>query len=190
MVEANPEKEAHLKAVARRLGPSVHLRMALLGRGSRSEIPFYAMESGSSVLPENTSFDRKELVLPMTTLDEVIADVALEGPTLLKVDVQGYELEVLRGGSQTLDRSEVVLLEVSLLEYNQGAPLMPEVIAFMDAAGFVPYDVCGQLRRDTDAALFQIDIIFVRPDSPLRAKKPFWNREKAATTGNGGQRPR
>jgi len=180
MVEANPGKKPGLEAIAARLGPSVQLRMALLGPEARAEVPFYAMEAGSSVLPENTTFERKRLALSMTTLDEVSGGTTLEGPVLLKVDVQGYELEVLRGGSQTLARCEVVLLEVSLLEYNQGAPLMPEVVAFMNAAGFVPYDVCGQFRRETDAVLCQIDIIFVRRDSALRAKKAFWNRDLGA----------
>jgi FkbM family methyltransferase len=177
MVEANPDKRPSLEAIAARLGPSVRLRMALLGPESRAGVPFYAMEAGSSVLPENTTFDRKRLALEMSTLDQVSGAATLEGPVLLKVDVQGYELEVLRGGAQTLARAEVVLLEVSLLEYNQGAPLMPEVVAFMDSAGFVPYDVCGQFRRETDAALCQIDIMFVRRDSALRAKKVFWNRD-------------
>ena len=187
MVEANPGKRAGLEAIAARLGPSVRLKMALLGPESRSEVPFYAMEAGSSVLPEDTSFDRKQLALEMTTLDEVSGASTLEGPVLLKVDVQGYELEVLRGGAQTLARSDVVLLEVSLLEYNQGAPLMPEVVAFMNSAGFVPYDVCGQFRRETDAALCQIDIMFVRRDSALRATKTFWNRQPGLGTNGSPQ---
>ena len=172
MVEANPGKQPGLEAVAAKLGPGVRVRMALLGPEPRAEVPFYAMEAGSSVLPENTGFDRVLLALPMTTLDSVSEVVGLQGPLLLKLDVQGYELEVLRGGAATLARAEVVLLEVSLLEYNQGAPLMPEVVAFMSAAGFVPYDICGQLRREPDAALCQIDIMFVRRESALRANKP------------------
>jgi FkbM family methyltransferase len=177
MLEANPAKRPGLEAIAARLGPSVQVRMALLGPESRPDVPFYAMEAGSSVLPEDTNFERKQLALQMSTLDELSGASSLEGPVLLKVDVQGYELEVLRGGAKTLARSEVVLLEVSLLEYNQGAPLMPEVVAFMNSAGFVPYDVCGQFRRETDAALCQIDIMFVRRDSALRARKTFWNRD-------------
>jgi FkbM family methyltransferase len=188
MVEANPAKKEGLEAVAARLGPSVQLRMALLGPEARPDVPFYAMEAGSSVLPENTNFERKQLAMQMTTLDEVSGASTLEGPVLLKMDVQGYELEVLRGGPRTLERSDVVLLEVSLLEYNQGAPLMPEVVAFMNAAGFVPYDVCGQFRRETDAALCQIDIMFVRRDSALRAKKTFWNRDPGSVTNGGAQR--
>ena len=169
MVEANPGKQAGLEAVAARLGPGVRVQMALLGPESRAEVTFYAMEAGSSVLPENTEFDRALLALPMTTLDSVSGAAGLQGPVLLKLDVQGYELEVLRGGARTLALSEVVLLEVSLLEYNQGAPLMPEVVAFMNSAGFLPYDICGQFRRLSDAALCQIDIMFVRKESMLRA---------------------
>jgi len=185
MVEANPLKQEGLQAVAARLGSRVRLRMALLGPEARKEVPFYAMEAGSSVLPEDTGFDRNLLALPMTTLDEVTGAPALQGPVLLKVDVQGYELEVLRGGGKTLAASEVVLLEVSLLEYNQGAPLMPDVVAFMNSAGFLPYDVCGQFRRESDAALCQVDIMFVRRDSPLRARKPFWKRDPTSSAHRG-----
>ena len=185
MVEANPLKQEVLQAVAARLGPRVRLRMALLGPEPRKEVPFYAMEAGSSVLPEDTGFDRNLLALPMTTLDELTGAPAIQCPVLLKVDVQGYELEVLRGGARTLAASEVVLLEVSLLEYNQGAPLMPDVVAFMNSAGFLPYDVCGQFRRESDAALCQVDIMFVRRDSPLRARKPFWKRDPTSAAHRG-----
>ena len=183
MVEGNPEKRVGLEEVAARLGPGVDLRMALLGREGRPAVPFYAMEAGSSVLPEDTGFERTVLTLPMTTLDEVAGAASLEGPVLLKIDVQGYELEVLRGGPRVLDRAEVVQLEVSLLEYNPGAPLMPEVVAYMEANGFVPYDVCGQFRRESDAALVQIDILFVRVNSALRARKQFWARDPGAQRG-------
>jgi hypothetical protein len=73
--------------------------------------------------------------------------------------------------------SHVVILEASLIPYNDGAPLIAGVIAFMDKAGFVAYDFFGGHRRETDNALYQTDIVFTRPDSPLRAKKKFWLTE-------------
>lgn len=39
--------------------------------------------------------------------------------------------------------------------------------------GFTPYDICGQLRRASDRALFQIDMIFVRKESALREHRRF-----------------
>jgi FkbM family methyltransferase len=47
---------------------------------------------------------------------------------LVKMDVQGAELDILMGGNKTITRSKYVLAEVSLLEYNQNAPLMDKVV--------------------------------------------------------------
>ena len=115
--------------------------------------------------------------LPMGTLDSLFRDRSVRHPLLVKLDVQGFELEVLRGGAQILDRAEVVILEAALLPYNKGAPLLSEVILFMEHAGFVVYDFCGQFRRQTDHALFQTDVAFVKEGSDLRAPRKFYLHE-------------
>ena len=63
--------------------------------------------------------------------------------------------------------SEIVQIEVALLNYNEGAPLSAEVTAFMDAAGFAIYDLAGFIRP-TGIDLVQIDILFARKNSALR----------------------
>lgn len=65
----------------------------------------------------------------------------------------------------------------SLDDHNEGAPLFPEVVDFMRDAGFALYDFGGSYRRETDHALFQIDVVFAKKDSPLRASKKFWLNE-------------
>jgi len=177
MVEANPDNRDALEAVGRQLQGRVSVHIALLGAEARQSMPFYVVGTGSSVLREDTSVAKTQIVLPMFTLDQVAADAQLEPPIFLKLDVQGYELEVLRGGLRVLGETEVALLEVSLIEYNQDAPLFADVVEFMNAKGFVLYDICGQHRRQTDHALFQVDVIFVRKDSHLRTRKRFWNSE-------------
>ena len=77
----------------------------------------------------------------MSTLDSVVDERKMTGPILLKADVQGYELEALRGANQTLRKTEVILLEVSTLPYNIGAPLLAEVVAFMAERRFLVYDL-------------------------------------------------
>lgn len=178
MLEANPEKREVLASVAATLG-NASLRMSLLGPEARSDVPFKIVEGGpgSSVLDERTSFPRTTVPMTMTTLDSVVGAAGVRGPFLLKLDVQGYEVEVLKGGARTLAQAEAVLLEVSLLQYNEGAPLFAEVVEYMKGAGFVAYDICGQVRRETDGALFQVDILFVPERSALRASKAFWQHE-------------
>jgi hypothetical protein len=71
----------------------------------------------------------------------------------------------------------VVILETPILPYNQGAPLIDGVIAFMKSSGFAVYDICGQRRRETDAVLFHVDLIFTKESSALRQAKRFWSGE-------------
>ena len=62
---------------------------------------------------------------------------------LIKLDVQGAELDVLRGGARALAAAEVVVMEFGNIgaDWNLGAPSFAEKIAFMDAAGFRPWDI-------------------------------------------------
>jgi FkbM family methyltransferase len=176
LVDGNPANRQPLAATARQFGRSESL-IAVLGPENRDEVVFYVQGTGSSVLPEMTSFERTATRLPMRRLDDVMAEHQYEGPFLLKLDVQGFELEVLRGSLATLRCSEVVILEVSLLPYNKGAPLFLDVVTFMAEAGLVVYDFCGQLRRQSDSTLSQTDLVFTRTNSPLRAHKKFWLAE-------------
>jgi len=135
------------------------------------------MGDGSSVFPEVTSFPRKTVSMATRTLDESIPELA-RSPMLVKLDVQGYELEVLKGSRRVLSLAEVVLLETALLTYNEGSPLFVEVVEFMADKGFVVFDFCGHARRQEDQALFQIDIVFVRERSLLRSRRKFWLEEQ------------
>ena len=142
--------------------------ISLLGAEPQEAVEFHVHDTGSSLFSERSNVPRSSERLVMHTLDEIAgATLQLASPLFLKLDVQGAELEILRGGAKTLAMAEVVQLEVQLLHYNQGAPPAAEVIAFMDRSGFALFDVAGFVRPNgTD--LVQVDLIFVRKDSDLR----------------------
>lgn len=170
MIDANENNRKHLKAAASQIRNSEYC-ITLLGPESKPDVVFQVLGTGSSVLPELSSVSRTERHLAMERLDDLIAARQLEGPSLLKLDVQGYELEVLRGARQTLAGAEIVILETSLVPCNAGAPLFFEVVSFMKDAGFVVYDFCGQSRRESDNTLVQTDVVFARIDSKLRLER-------------------
>jgi hypothetical protein len=76
-----------------------------------------------------------------------------------------------------LRAAELVILETSLLPYNEGGVLFSEVVQFMANHGLVVYDFCGQFRRQTDHTLFQTDVAFARFESELRSPRKFWLNE-------------
>lgn len=168
MVEAQPKKMAHLENVKRMDPGRLLIKNCLLGPETKSAVPFFEMDTGSSVLEENSCQPREKIFLDMTTLDSLLSEFNLQGPLLLKLDVQGFELEVLRGSRIALDAAEFVLLEVSTLNYNRGAPLVAEVLDFMNQRGFVLFDIADLGRKSNDQVLFQMDVLFAKKDSNIR----------------------
>jgi FkbM family methyltransferase len=75
-------------------------------------------------------------MLPTRTLDSVRMQLNWPQPTLVKMDVQGGEQDVLLGMTNTLPGVDHLILELQRVEYNTGAPLAHEVISWLDAQGF------------------------------------------------------
>lgn len=171
LIEALPEKEKYLAKIKMEYS-NVDYEIALLGARPAETVEFYKMNTGSSVFEEQSNVSRETISLPMKTLDQIVSARKINKISLLKLDVQGSEIEVLKGGLNTLRNSDMVLLECSFLQYNKGAPLFNEVLDFMSAQGFFVYDI-GSLFRWKGTALLQADIIFVREDSGLRQR--FFN---------------
>lgn len=173
MCEAQPEKEDFLKKIKAKYPDQIDYHMGLLGSAEKENVPYYLMETGSSVLEENTDYDREITQLPMHTLDNIIRSKSLAQPCFLKLDVQGYEIEVLKGAQELLSKVDIILLEVSILEYNKGAPLIADILAFMNSSGFSVFDITDLKRTSGEHALFQADIFFCRHEHPFRTIKKF-----------------
>lgn len=164
--EANSLKEERLRTLASEIGATFHL--VLMGPEDGKEVSFFVMESGSSVLEENSQLQRKEETRQTARLDTLLAGQSID---FLKLDVQGFELEVLAGAPETLKTAQAVLLEVSLIAINDGAPIMSEVVAFMKQHGFEVLDILEIHHRPLDKATNQVDLLFVPATSPLLADK-------------------
>ena len=89
-------------------------------------------DTGNILLKENTKYyDNSIKVKKQTyTLDEVTEEVG-KSFDLIKIDTQGSELDIIRGGLNTVQKSSYVIMEVSILQYNEGSPLFDEVIEYM-----------------------------------------------------------
>ncbi len=161
----------HLRTLAAS-EPRVRLHQTLLGGEVRAEVPFRELETASSVLAEHAGSGAPVRARPMTTVDEVVErSFGGTAPDLLKLDVQGYELEVLKGAERSLPRMQALLTEVNLLDIHVGVPLLADLVGWLAQRGWVAYDVCALTRRPLDSALWQVDMVFVPADSHLRADK-------------------
>lgn len=102
-------------------------------------------------------------------LDDVYARDNLEYPDLIKMDVQGYELNVLRGARNVLSRARCLVIELCLRDFYQGQPPLWELWQFLDEQRYVMVDHGYELRaRTSPCELLQFDAVFMntRPELP------------------------
>ena len=78
-------------------------------------------------------FPKKETV-KMIRLDDAEIDFEYN---MMNIDVQGYELEVLKGAFETLNKIDYVYTEINRAEVYENAPHVDELDAFLSQYGFV-----------------------------------------------------
>ena len=122
-----------------------------------------AVTDTSSLLPPCGHAERERTAgceLLVRSLDAFVVANRLPEPDLLKLDVQGYELEVLKGTPKMLQRAKAVLCEVSFVPLYKGQCLFADVVTFMSLAGFSLW--AFGLETRTGVALEQTDVLFVK----------------------------
>lgn len=151
---------------------SSHYLNVLLGSEDNKEIDFYISNTvgntGASVYKELTShYDNCTVRKKLTrTLDNYIEELNIDYPDFIKIDTQGSELDILNGGKKCLEHAKMVLLEVSLHQYNKGAPLFAEVINYMDTHNYEVIDIID--NTNINNYLYQVDILFAKKGSGYR----------------------
>lgn len=89
------------------------------------------------------------------------ANGAWDPPFLLKVDVQGFESQVLRGAGETLQRTQLIELELSLEPLYEGGSDYADVLSLVHSAGFRLADVDRVFADSRTGELLQLDALFV-----------------------------
>ena len=109
-------------------------------------------------------------MLPMTTLQDLVNEKIGKGVCIdfLKIDAQGAELDILRGGKEMLPSISILVLEMSLVKYNINGAMFADIFKFLDKNGFSLVDVVDLQRRK--GVLLAIDALFVNKKSPLIEK--------------------
>jgi FkbM family methyltransferase len=95
------------------------------------------------------------------TIDSLAAEHHFAGRFYLKIDTQGYELEVLEGAALTINACAAIEVELSLEQLYEGQTLMPEIVRWLLDHGFNATALWPSFVR-SDGVPLQMDGIFVR----------------------------
>lgn len=124
--------------------------------------------------PDQERYTRR--VLPVRTLDRLIRErPEVAGPYLLKIDVQGGELDVLRGAEQTLAEASMIVLEAQICLFRD---TLPDIVQFLQVRGFALYDITNLSYYQSDGTLYQCLAVFIARRFDFRKMNPWGDPEK------------
>lgn len=128
---------------------------------------------GGSSLKDHVQGDpQRKLEVALKKLDSISDELGFK-PDLVKLDLQGYELEALKGASELLHTTEAFVIEFSCLHAYIDRTTPFDLIKIMHENDYCLYDIVDLIYRPYDNALTGGDFFFLKNDSSLREHKGY-----------------
>ena len=166
MIEANEVHERTLKNMT--IGTDDAYLIATLGDEER-DVTFYTRSDkphteGASYYKENAYWDIPQLVMKIPKKLQKLDNIFTDDTTfeVIKMDTQGSELDIMKGGKNLCKRASIIILEVSLVDLNEGAPIYDEVAVFMEDFGFEERMSIGEHYEGDE--IIQRDLVFLNKE--------------------------
>jgi len=180
LIEPLEEFKPYLVNITKTIPNSEYIIAATTRESGSVTINVHPDLSGSSIYfeDEDSNVNGVPRVVTAITLDELCRVNKLKPPYLIKIDVQGSELDALKGGIKTLQGAEYIILETVLFEFFKDGPQIFDIFEFMKEQGFVCYDIFDPGYRLFDGAMSQVDIAFVKESGQFRSYHFYATREQ------------
>lgn len=180
LIDPLTENQEELKNVCRKLKQADYKIAAISDRSGNVMLNVHTDLEGSSLfLEREDGINGTPREIESLTVDDLVSEMNLGLPILLKADVQGAEMQVLMGAKRTLPLVEMIILEVLLFDIYQGKnPQLFDTVTYLKSNGFVTWDIFGMGYRLLDGALSQVDMVFVRENGLFRMHHEYANREQ------------
>ncbi len=180
LIEPQPACHSELERFAAKQRDMALHRVALTRTGVRevslTGIGEHGGSSGAYIPNSEQSLEATNTIrCPGASLDDLFSvTITSADRSLLKLDLEGHELQALTGATQLLERIEVIVCEVAFFDINDGGrPLFNDISEFLLTRGFGLFDFASLNERRRDHRLRTGDAIYVRMDSELLGDKRF-----------------
>jgi FkbM family methyltransferase len=167
LLEPLVEFERDLRHICQKQGRGRYVLAAAGARKGRSEIWIDPSRLQSSSFFTRTTLTKssaelQQRTVDVTTLDDLLAEQSFQEPFGLKIDTEGFELDVIKGASNFLKSTAFVIAEVSILKRFEGSYRFEEFIEGMMRHGFHVFDILNVVRPDPRGTRYA-DIAFLNP---------------------------
>lgn len=116
-------------------------------------------ESHKELFPYTRGVTRE--IVTVRRLDSYLDEISVRGGLLVKIDVQGAEAQVLKGGRQVLLGADAVLAEVGYFPLYKGQATIREISGLLEGCGFAFMGIVDQYLRPGDSLPVYGDALFI-----------------------------
>ncbi|MEO1524583.1 MAG: FkbM family methyltransferase [Planctomycetota bacterium] len=149
-------------------GPGAAYHTALGDKNETTTIHRNDFTPSSSMLPmaqlHKEEFPQTESMRPeevcVQRLDDLAPELEIESPYIIKVDVQGFEGQVIDGGRETFAGAEALVVELSSYSLYEGQSTFESVQEQLESLGFLFRGVIEQAYSKSDRRILQFDGLF------------------------------
>jgi FkbM family methyltransferase len=163
LVEAQPVHESALREYCAR-NPNAQFVLAAAGEKA-GEIFFDAADplgGQASYAPHSAA----DIRVPVVTIDTEVRARKLEGPYLLKFDTHGFEVPILKGAADTLEITDVIIMECYNFRIAPESLTFDEMCRYLGERSFRCIDLVEPMHRPYDDSFWQMDLVFVKDSRP------------------------
>jgi len=161
LIEANPVHEADLRRFRQELR---NVDYVLAAAGDTVGEIYFDNSDPFSGLASHTPLAGPSIRVPVTTIDALVAERGLQPPFLIKLDTHGFEVPILEGARQSLQNTNLLVIEAYNFQLRPGTLKFHELCQLLSTWGFATIDFCDPLFRTRDKAFWQFDLFFIRAD--------------------------
>lgn len=115
---------------------------------------------------EALAANREQLDVEVVALDSFLEENRLPAPSILKIDAEGWDLEVVKGAENAVRAADVVLLEAGVMN-KRFKNTAHRIIDAMDSRGMVLFDITDLNRTPTYKGLWNVELAFVKKGGSL-----------------------
>ena len=109
-------------------------------------------------------YAQNNIEVEVTTVDTQVAQRALLGPFLLKLDTHGFEVPILIGATEVLRHTQVIVIECYVQYLTENSLTFSQMCSYLETFGFRCIDAVDLEWRPFDNTLWQMDLVFIRKD--------------------------
>jgi FkbM family methyltransferase len=102
-----------------------------------------------------------QMEIPVVTLNELLLESKLPKPDIIKIDAEGLDIEVLKGASDFLGKTEIFMVEAGIVNKSFDNSFL-KLINFMDENGYRLFDITDLNRPFRLQVLWLVEIVFVK----------------------------